>query len=73
VAEPAILTVDDDPAVSPAMAHDVRHQYGPELQIVGLGLDMPRRIVVDGRHGRIGIQSTPGDTARAVRLPLRSG
>jgi thioredoxin reductase (NADPH) len=34
VAKPAILTVDDDPAVSQAIARDLRRQYGAEFQIV---------------------------------------
>jgi thioredoxin reductase (NADPH) len=34
VAKPAILTVDDDPAVSQAIARDVRRQYGVDYQIV---------------------------------------
>jgi thioredoxin reductase (NADPH) len=34
VAKPAILTVDDDPAVSLAIARDLRRQYGAVYQIV---------------------------------------
>ena len=34
VAKPAILTVDDDPAVSQALARDLRRRYGAEYQIV---------------------------------------
>jgi thioredoxin reductase (NADPH) len=34
VAKPAILTVDDDPAVSQAISRDLRRQYGAEFQIV---------------------------------------
>jgi len=34
VAKPAILTVDDDPAVSQAITHDLRRQYGADYQIV---------------------------------------
>jgi len=34
VAKPAILTVDDDPAVSQAITRDLRRQYGSEYQIV---------------------------------------
>lgn len=35
----------------------------------GLGLDIVRRIVVDGHHGDISVESTPGDTRFIVRLP----
>ena len=34
MAKPAILTVDDDPAVSQAITHDLRRQYGAGYQIV---------------------------------------
>src|SRR3954471_22653422 len=34
MAKPAILTVDDDPAVSRAVARDLRRQYGEEYRIV---------------------------------------
>jgi thioredoxin reductase (NADPH) len=34
VAKPAILTVDDDPAVSQAITRDLRRKYGPDYQIV---------------------------------------
>ena len=32
--KPTILTVDDDPAVSQAIARDLRRQYGADYQIV---------------------------------------
>ncbi|MCL4293943.1 MAG: FAD-dependent oxidoreductase [Acidimicrobiia bacterium] len=34
MAKPTILTVDDDPAVSQAIARDLRHRYGAEYQVV---------------------------------------
>jgi thioredoxin reductase (NADPH) len=34
MAKPAILTVDDDPAVSQAITRDLRRQYGAEFQVV---------------------------------------
>ncbi|MFI5907719.1 FAD-dependent oxidoreductase [Dactylosporangium sp. NPDC051541] len=34
MAKPAILTVDDDPAVSRAVARDLRRQYGEEYRVV---------------------------------------
>src|SRR5690242_8212086 len=34
MANPAILTVDDDPAVSRAVARDVRRQYGDRYRVV---------------------------------------
>ncbi len=37
----------------------------------GLGLDMCRSIVVDRHHGQITIDSVPGRTVVAVRLPLQ--
>jgi signal transduction histidine kinase len=37
----------------------------------GLGLDISRRVVVEGHHGAIEIESEPGRTVLRVRLPLR--
>ncbi len=37
----------------------------------GLGLDIARRIVMQGHGGTIRIESVPGDTAVQVRLPAR--
>jgi len=37
VANPVILSVDDDPAVSQAIGRDLRRQYGAEFQIVRTG------------------------------------
>ncbi|MFB9237896.1 FAD-dependent oxidoreductase [Plantactinospora siamensis] len=34
MADPAILTVDDDPAVSRSVARDVRHRYGEHYRVV---------------------------------------
>jgi signal transduction histidine kinase len=39
----------------------------------GLGLDISRRIVVDRHHGEIVIDSEPGRTVIAVRLPRTGG
>jgi signal transduction histidine kinase len=36
----------------------------------GLGLDIVRRIVVDGHHGEISVESKPGKTQFVVRLPV---
>ena len=35
----------------------------------GLGLDISRRIIVDRHHGRITIDSRPGETVLSVYLP----
>jgi signal transduction histidine kinase len=37
----------------------------------GLGLDISRRIIVEGHGGEISVDSRPGDTVVRVRLPLR--
>ena len=37
----------------------------------GLGLDISRRIVVEGHHGEILIASRPGETVVTVTLPTR--
>src|SRR5256886_11331195 len=52
---PAMLTVDDDPAVSRAVARDLRRRYGEEYQIVRASsgteaLDALREIKLRGRR-----------------------
>ena len=37
----------------------------------GLGLDISRRIIVDGHQGQIYIELRPGETVLSVRLPIR--
>jgi signal transduction histidine kinase len=39
-------------------------------QGTGLGLDIVRRIVVDGHRGDVSVESSPGDTRFVVRLPI---
>ena len=36
----------------------------------GMGLDITRRIVVEGHHGDLRVDSQPGRTRFQVRLPL---
>ncbi len=55
MAKPAILTVDDDPAVSAAVARDLRRKYGAEYQIYRAtsgaeALDVLRRLALRGRR-----------------------
>jgi signal transduction histidine kinase len=38
----------------------------------GLGLDSVRRIVEDGHHGEVSVDSRPGQTRFSVRLPRGS-
>jgi thioredoxin reductase (NADPH) len=54
VAHPVILSVDDDPAVSQAIARDLRRQYGAEFQVVragsgAAGLEVLRELLLRGR------------------------
>ena len=37
---------------------------------IGIGLDIVRRIVVDGHHGEISVESNPAETHFVVRLPI---
>jgi thioredoxin reductase (NADPH) len=53
MANPAILTVDDDPAVSRAVARDIRRQYGDRYRVVRAnsgneGLDALRELKLRG-------------------------
>jgi signal transduction histidine kinase len=38
----------------------------------GMGLDIVRRVVVDGHHGEVSVDSQPGRTRFIVRLPIAS-
>jgi signal transduction histidine kinase len=39
----------------------------------GVGLDIVRRVVVDGHHGEVAVDSEPGRTRFIVRLPISRG
>ncbi|MFJ6462206.1 hypothetical protein ACIQM0_14375 [Streptomyces sp. NPDC091387] len=71
MANPTILSVGDDPAVSRAVARDLRRQYGDRYRIVralsgGDALDALR----EKHHGDIRVSSEPGDTRFQVCLPI---
>src|SRR3712207_1650176 len=56
--KPAILTVDDDPGVSRAVARDLRRRYGEEFRILrassaGEGLEVLREVKLRG--GRVAV------------------
>jgi thioredoxin reductase (NADPH) len=70
VTRPAILTVDDDPAVSRAVARDLRRRYGQDFQIVRAssgddGLEALREIKLRG--GRVAVLLAD------YRMPQMSG
>src|SRR3954468_19710383 len=70
LSRPAMLTVDDDPAVSRAVARDLRRRYGEEYQIVRAssgdeGLDALREIKLRG--GRVAVLLAD------YRMPQMSG
>ena len=55
MANPAIVTVDDDPAVSRAVARDVQQRYGEEYRVVradsgSAALDALREIKLRGEQ-----------------------
>src|SRR5258708_32618555 len=55
MANPAILTIDDDPAVSRAVARDVRRRYGDRYRVVradsgGAALEALREIKLRGEQ-----------------------
>ena len=52
---PVLLTVDDDPSVSRAVARDLRRRYGSEYRILradsgSTGLDAIREVVLRGEQ-----------------------
>ncbi|GAA1427079.1 response regulator [Microlunatus lacustris] len=55
LARPILLTVDDDPTVSRAVARDLRRQYGADYRVVRAdsgpeGLDLIREVVLRGEQ-----------------------
>ncbi|HUK73263.1 MAG TPA: ATP-binding protein [Streptosporangiaceae bacterium] len=74
-AENVVVEIGD---TGPGMAPDVQARAFEAFYTTkdvgegaGLGLDISRRIVVEGHHGEITIDSRPGETVLCVRLPRR--
>jgi signal transduction histidine kinase len=72
--ENALVTIGDSgPGIAPEIR---RHLFEPFItnkpagQGTGLGLETVRRIVVNRHHGRIAVESKPGDTRFEVTLPI---
>jgi signal transduction histidine kinase len=66
---------DQGPGISNDLASRIFDPFFTTKQVgkgTGLGLDIVRRIVVDGHHGEIAVESIPGDTRFIVRLPVGS-
>ncbi len=76
--EHAVLRVHDDgPGVDPSVADQLFERFARgdasrarKTGGTGLGLSIARAIV-EGHHGTLSVQSEPGDTTFAVRLPAR--
>ncbi|MEV4387102.1 hypothetical protein AB0J68_15515 [Micromonospora sp. NPDC049580] len=69
MANPVILTVDDDPAVSRAVARDIRRHYGDRYRVLRAAsgpeaLDALREVKLRGE------QVEPGNTTFRVLLPI---
>lgn len=72
MANPTILSVDDDPAVSRAVARDLRRQYGDRYRIVralsgGDALDALREIKLRGDRPAL----MPADTGVGIPAAIR--
>jgi signal transduction histidine kinase len=66
---------DEGPGLAPGSADRVFEPFYTTKDVgegTGLGLDISRRIVVERHGGEISIESRPGETVVAVRLPLHS-
>ncbi|MFB7272651.1 hypothetical protein, partial [Streptomyces sp. NPDC056244] len=50
MANPTILTVDDDPAVSRAVARDIRRRYGDRYRVVRARTPPPAPEELDANH-----------------------
>lgn len=65
--------IDDGPGIPPDVLPFIFEPFfttKPEGHGTGLGLDISHRIIVDGHHGDLRVDSRPGRTAFQVRLPL---
>ena len=69
-----LVTIADS---GPGIPEDVREKIfkaffttKPAGQGTGLGLEITHRIVVNRHHGKIDVESKPGDTKFLIRLPL---
>ncbi len=68
-----VAVVDDGPGVPPELRDRVFEPFFTTKDVgagAGLGLDVARRIVVDGHGGELRLESAPGATALVVRLPI---
>lgn len=74
--EAVVVEVSDDgPGIPPGIKNRVFEPFFTTKEVgsgAGLGLDVARR-VVEGRGGGISLESGPGGTRFAVRLPLEIG
>ncbi len=68
-----VTIADTGPGMSPEVVGRAFEAFFTTKDVgkgTGLGLDIAHRIVVDRHHGTISIDSEPGRTVVAVRLPL---
>ncbi|RJS18437.1 histidine kinase [Corallococcus sp. H22C18031201] len=66
--------IDDGPGIPPEVGARVFEPFfttKPRGQGTGLGLDISRRIIEQGHHGALRLESRPGRTRFRVELPLR--
>ncbi len=71
----AVVTIGDTGAGIPPEIRDRIFEpfvtSKPAGEGTGLGLETVRRIIVNRHHGKISVESKPGDTRFEVRLPLK--
>ena len=69
-----LIVTDTGIGMSPQLLEYIFEPFFTTKEVgkgTGLGLDVCRSIVVDRHHGQITIDSVPGRTVVAVRLPLQ--
>ena len=68
-----VEVVDDGPGIPPDVQRRIFEPFFTTKDVgkgTGMGLDITRRIVVEGHHGDLRVDSHPGRTRFQVRLPL---
>jgi signal transduction histidine kinase len=72
--ESVVVTIGDSgPGIPPEIRQHLFEPFvtnKPAGQGTGLGLETARRIVVSRHHGRIAVESKPGDTRFEITLPI---
>lgn len=71
-----VRVIDDGPGISDDLQARIFEPFFTTKDVgegTGMGLEIARRLIVEGHHGDIEVASRPGRTVFTVRLPLDGG